>query len=714
MPLHHHAFYCLLLILLSPISLADNIVHHDLKITLQPSKGIINVEDTVFLPNEATSVTFKLHKNLNIEYSPGVTITSIEDYDNNASVAVQYYQALFAQPKTQFNLRYSGVISHSLQQISQDYAGDQIQTPGLITSNGVYLSAASYWFPRMDSAYLTFSLQAKLPEGWQLISQGQSIENGWKELSPQEDIYIIAAPYQIYQRKTPDAEAMVYLRSADLITANNYLDATEHYLALYSKLLGTYPYSKFALVENFWETGYGMPSFTLLGPTVIRLPFIIHTSYPHEILHNWWGNGVYPDYASGNWSEGLTSYLADHLLQEQRNTGADYRRTALQRYTDSVKSQNDFPLTAFRGRHGQASQAIGYGKSMMFFHMLRQQLGDEIFIKGLRHFYQNNLFKRAGFNTLRHAFEFVSKKELGDEFKQWTTRIGAPSLKLSNVAIKKIATEYSMSLSLKQTQIEPAFSLYIPILIQLEGKEQYVEHIFQMDQKEKTLELTFDTQPLRIMIDPRFDLFRYLDPSEIPSSFAQLFAANKALIILPSLASEALKVGYKELADDWVKRAPTLKIKWDTEFNSLPTDRAIWLFGQSNKFLSIMNRSITAELFHNQSKHLALNKKLFPKTDHSFAITTFNPVNPKQAIGWIAADSVSAISNVSRKLPHYKKYSYLVFEGDKAKNIYKGKWPLNDSALIFTTLKGQTTTALPLTVKPALTYSYSSMELESD
>ena len=34
---------------------------------------------------------------------------------------------------------------------------------------------------------------------------------------------------------------------------------------MYRGLIGPYPYQKFALVENFWETGYGMPSFTLLG-----------------------------------------------------------------------------------------------------------------------------------------------------------------------------------------------------------------------------------------------------------------------------------------------------------------------------------------------------------------------------------------------------------------------------------------------------------------
>jgi len=52
--------------------------------------------------------------------------------------------------------------------------------------------------------------------------------------------------------------------------ATRYLDATERYLALYEPMLGDYPFSKFALVENFWETGYGMPSFTLLGEQIIR------------------------------------------------------------------------------------------------------------------------------------------------------------------------------------------------------------------------------------------------------------------------------------------------------------------------------------------------------------------------------------------------------------------------------------------------------------
>ena len=178
----------------------------------------------------------------------------------------------------------------------------------------------------------------------------------------------------------------VFLRGADPALADQYLGAIGEYVDMYSRLLGPYPYDKFAVVENTWESGYGMPSFTLLGPKVMRFPFILHTSLPHEILHNWWGNGVYVDYAHGNWSEGLTAYLADHLLREQAGEGVGYRRNALLRYSNYVSAGNDFPLRDFQGRHNEATQAVGYDKALMVFHMLRMQLGDQRLPGGLAQF----------------------------------------------------------------------------------------------------------------------------------------------------------------------------------------------------------------------------------------------------------------------------------------------------------------------------------------
>ena len=232
-------------------------------------------------------------------------------------------------------------------------------------------------------------MEVALPADWHVISQGGGTsrdEQGTGPLGLRRadggDLPLWRPAGASTARPAGAVEALVYLREEDDALAAKYLAATAQYLEMYRELIGPYPYGKFALVENFWETGFGMPSFTLLGPTVIRFPFILHSSYPHEILHNWWGNSVFVDYASGNWCEGLTAYLADHLIQEQRGRGAEYRRGTLQKYRDYVKEGRDFPLGEFRSRHSAATEAVGYGKSLMGFHMLRRSIGDEAFRDG--------------------------------------------------------------------------------------------------------------------------------------------------------------------------------------------------------------------------------------------------------------------------------------------------------------------------------------------
>src|SRR4029077_5419632 len=248
----------------------------------------------------------------------------------------------------------------------------------------------------------------------------------WSVATPTEEVHLIAAPFTEYSRDAGAVKAFAFLRKPDQALAERYLEATAQYLEMYNRLLGPYPYSKFALVENFWETGYGMPSFTLLGEQVIRFPFILHSSYPHELLHNWWGNGVFVDGAGGNWCEGLTAYLADHLIAEQRGQGAEHRRAILQRVTDYVTPENDFPLSRFQSRHNAATEAVGYGKAAMVWNMLRQKVGDAQFIKALQRFYPDNRFRLASYDDLRMSFEAVSGLDLRAFFDQWIRDVGTP------------------------------------------------------------------------------------------------------------------------------------------------------------------------------------------------------------------------------------------------------------------------------------------------
>ena len=101
-----------------------------------------------------------------------------------------------------------------------------------------------------------------------------------------------------------------------------------------------------------------MPSFTLLGSTVVKLPFIVDTSLGHEILHNWWGNSVFVDESQEIGVKGLTAYMADYYYKELKDTASadDYRKNICRKYTNYVTGQNDFPLKRFIGRRDQATR----------------------------------------------------------------------------------------------------------------------------------------------------------------------------------------------------------------------------------------------------------------------------------------------------------------------------------------------------------------------
>jgi hypothetical protein len=475
---------------------------------------------------------------------------------------------------------------------------------------------------------------------------------------------------------------MIFLRTPNAKLAKDYLDATAKYIRMYSTLIGPYPYQKFALVENFWETGYGMPSFTLLGPKIIRFPFILHSSYPHEILHNWWGNSVFVDYQTGNWSEGLTAYLADHLVQEQRGTAVTYRRTALQKYADYVTAAKDFPLAEFRARHSAVTQAIGYDKTLMFFHMLRLHLGDDVFTHGLQEFYRDNKSRRAAFADLRRAFESVAGKDLQKEFMQWIARSGAPALRVSQAIARPDGKDYLLTAAVKQVQPGQAYRLRVPVAVHLEGHEKAYQTTMVMDSKRLELALHTPARPLRLDVDPEFDVFRRLHRNEIPPALSQAFGADKALVLLPGTATPEVRRGYHRLAESWQQRQPgRIEIAVDNEIDELPVDGAVWLFGWENRFRTRMATALADYNVSLGDTGIRIDGTDFIRANHTMVLNGRRPAGSAMALTWLATDNVSAMRGLGRKLPHYGKYSYLVFEGDEPVNVAKGQWQVVHSPM---------------------------------
>ena len=680
----------LLTLTLCQLPLNATTVRHQLAAGINLEQGRLTVSDTLTFERPATEFLFTLHKGLNpAVILPGASIERAappagDGYGINTSTGydlLDTYRVKLPKPARTFRLEYSGVINHALTEQPQEYARGFSQTPGTISPRGCYLSGSSGWYPAFAGHMAAYRLETRLPAPYNSVAGGARTRHRqlnsenisvWEEKEPQDDITLACGIYTEYSRPGRPALYAFLLSPAEEL-ARSYLDAAEKYTRFYADLLGPYPYAKFALVENFWDTGYGMPSFTLLGSKVIRMPFIINSSYPHEILHNWWGNGVFVDYKTGNWCEGLTAYLADYLIAENHGKDRDYRAAVLQKYSTYVREGKDFPLTDFRARNSSASEAVGYGKALMFYHMLRGLAGDADFKAGLRDFYAANLGRTASFDSLKSAFEKRAGR-LDGFFGQWLRREGAPQLAIKNARVSRLLEDYTLDFTLAQIQDGPPYALKVPVAIYIAGVAEPRRKLLDINRKEETFSYSVPVPILRLEIDPDFDVFRRLSPLETPPALAGLLGAKNPAIILPAGPGFA---AWNAFAGTWTKDAANLPVITQS---TAATAGAYWVLGAENALAPVFERRLETYGARFSTYAITLDGREFPRAGHTFVFADYHPANPALSSGLVIARSTGALNALAAKLPHYGKYSWLVF--DAAMNsAATGFWPAPRSPL---------------------------------
>ena len=135
-------------------------------------------------------------------------------------------------------------------------------------------------------------------------------------------------------------------------------------------------------------------------------------------------------------------------------------------------------------------------------------------------------------------------------------RSGAPQLRLVSAQAHYDKTRdakpgYELSINVEQTQPGPAYDLDLPLAVTLAGQEAAYSTVVEMKDKQAELHLSLAAQPLRVDVDPEFDLFRRLDRAEIPPALSQVFGAEKLLIVLPRKAPEDMRAQYLAIAQAW-------------------------------------------------------------------------------------------------------------------------------------------------------------------
>lgn len=570
--------------------------------------------------------------------------------------------------------------------VPQDTVGIEDPSFGVratILPQGAFLAEGVAWFPQVAGQTGRHRVRVTTPAGMLAVTAGrlvsQRFEAGgsiceWDNTFPLAGLALAAGHYQMSSEDLGDIQLLTFLSPDNANLAASYQAAMRRHLEFYRDLLGPYPFAKFAVVENFLPTGYGLPSWTLLGSSVVRLPFLLDTSLPHEIVHSWWGNAVEIDYAGGNWGEGLATYLADYLLKErdQPQEALEYRRKLQRDYAALVTAQNDFPLRSFGGRRAKYQQAIGYGKGALVFHMLRRQIGDAAFRSGLRHMATEGTGRSLSWSDLEGIFSRVSGQELRWFFRQWIEQTGAPELVFDEITVSRRGKGWKVSGVVLQT--EPAYRLDL-VLRLTDAAGRVLEQTLPLKGQRTSFTIATAAPPAVLAGDPDSHLFRRLAATELPATINDLLAPQRPLVLVATGQDELLPAARDLLKGLHWEHAEIVK---EADFQPLAAiGRDLLLLGWPGR----------TELWPQLPTGLTIAGTRTPNwqvaqapgaSDTLFAVLAGRHHSDGLRAVFLAG-TPDAARQVAVKISHYGRYSLLLFANGR--NTFKSTWEVQASPL---------------------------------
>ena len=632
--------------------------HHDIDITLDPEKRTLSVRDEIRTSGSG-------RRTLHLSSAFIVTAFSV-DGKSTAPLHVGSY--------LETDLGKQG--SHT---IRIDYKGRLAAMPAarssrnfdsarpMASATGAYLPENGGWYPRLGDQPFSFRLTVQVPHGQKAVSIGRlsdetqtvsSYRATFTSESPTDSLILLAGPYEISEMNHNGVLLRTYFDKDIAALAPGYLQQTQSYLDLYRDWIGAYPFTAFHIVSSPLPVGFGYAGLTYIGSRVLRLPFIRFTSLGHEVLHNWWGNGVGIDYRSGNWAEGLTTYMADyHYAAEKGPDKARQKRLDWLRDFAALPADRDRPVTAFVSKHHDAAQIIGYNKVAFIFHMLQGEIGKTAFDEGLRLIWRRYKFHSASWALLRAAFEETAGRPLAAFFDQWLSRTGAPGLSLEAAKRSLSGGPFETSFTLRQPV--PAYALKVPVVLTFKDGTKG-RHRVNFTTAEQRFTLTSDRRPVNLSVDPDFDLFRRLAAGENPPILRDItLEPGTATFLLTD--NDGSRKTAASLARQMLDAPPRFA---KTAPDSLPRTPLL-IIGTRQPVMGFLHQSGLG--------------KIPPRLDGKGSARVWTGSHEDRPFAVVMADNAGALAALLRPLPHYGRKSYLIFEGSKA--LETGVWPPQNSPL---------------------------------
>jgi len=640
-------------------------LHHEINVALDPAQRRLRVTDRILLaPDRAVALRLAAAFQPQRLLLDGRAIAPERDVAGDAPAWLIKARAP-SDRAVVLEVHYAG----ELQPL--DLALDHRQVLGLSRpvagAEGAFLAANTGWYPGSDHELTTYRMKVIVPAGVRPVASGRLIAeavtaSGFEAIfearHPLPGIDLMAGPYTVTERivrlaADRDVRVRTYFHAELNELAADYLDSAAAYLRRYDASIGPYAFASYSVVSSPLPTGFGMPGIAYLGRQVIRLPFIRSTSLGHEVLHDWWGNGVYPDHAHGNWSEGLTTFLADYAFKEDEgDEQARAMRVAWLRDFAAVRAEDDRPLAAFVARRHGADQAVGYNKAAFVFFMLRELIGAEPFRAGLRRLWADHRFRVASWDDLRRAFEASAGRDLSTFFSQWISRTGAPAIEVASARRDASRDRHRLIVALRQSGVP--YQLNVPLRVHLEDGTS-VDALARMSDVNARVSLDLPARAHWLALDPDMRVFRRLTRDEIAPILREVMLDQRTVLVVAG--TDAIIRGTAEALAGAMLEHPARQ--WQgASIDAAPPLLIVGLHGEVADFLARHGLPPMPQAMLARATALAYARRV-PAGNAYLVVSARDP----QALG-----------AASRALPHLGAQSFVAFDGPRS--IERGVWPV--------------------------------------
>jgi aminopeptidase N len=393
-----------------------------------------------------------------------------------------------------------------------------------------------FWFPCFDypGQLATSEIRVKVPQEFMAISNGELIETKkegkskiyhWlqKQIHPTYLMTLAVGDFAEIKQEWNSIPVTYYVEKDRKDDALRTMGKTPDMIEFFSKLFGyDYPYPKYAqvCVSDFIFGGMENTSTTLLTDRCLldekaaRDNRNSESLVAHELAHQWFGDLVVIKHWSHAWiKEGMATY--SEVLWTDKEYGkteaAYYRLNETRNYLSEDSSRYRRPIVTHIYREAiELYDRHLYEKGACVYHMIRTELGEELFNKAVHTFVQDNAHQTVETIDLLRAIEKATGRNFLGLFDQYVYRGGHPDYKVSyswdgESHLAKITVKQKQAKDSEKLSEQYLFDLKIPIgfgyISKSDNQAELKTFTVRVHEKEQTFYFPLEQKPKFISFD---------------------------------------------------------------------------------------------------------------------------------------------------------------------------------------------------------------------